>query len=157
HTAEYRDRARRALDVLLSRLKPDGALPTLARDEVPLQVAAYAQEAWMAAGWLDDPALRPRLCTALGAHVRWVLRFQKPDGTWMVADPRGAARVDALANLLLWVDAGCGEDPAVYRAIERARSQLCDAKKLGSQGFYNKGDLQEVRQALAGRAIAALA
>lgn len=125
HAEPYRTRARKALDVTLARLKPDGSFPTVGPQEGPLQVAFYVQEGWIAAdAWLEDAPAVERLCTASRAHVEALIAAQQPHGTWESSNAGDNARTDGLVNFLLWRQAHCGGEPRVQRAIERAGAFL---------------------------------
>lgn len=160
--AIYRDRAIAALDYTLAQLRPEGSLPGFALDgEAPegnFLVAAYVQEGWMAADlFLEDAALHERLRVALRPHVAWLLRSQRPDGTWDSGADGEYARTPAIVGFLIWYDARCEAREDVRDAVRKASRILLDPDRWMDYGILRQGKHEEVLRAIAGRPIAALA
>ena len=154
---EYRDRDRAALDYTLSQISPDGFAEPVGKREGSLRIAAYVQEGWMAAdAYLGDPQLRRRLRDALRPHVDWLLRLQKPDGTWEGEGTGGFSRTPAIVDFLIWYDQACQSRRDVQRAVARAGAVFADPDRWRDWGLYRVGEDHEVLRALAGRPLAAL-
>jgi hypothetical protein len=155
---EFRRRALASLDYTLSQLAPDGFLEETARKEGCLRVASYVEEGWMAADQLlGDPVVTERLRKALVPHVEWLLRAQRPDGTWADDVSGSFARTPGIVNFLIWYDQRCDSTPAVRAAVQRASAVLIDPDRWPAYGLFRSGLHYEVLRAIAGRAVAALA
>ena len=160
--ARYRDRALAALDYTLSRIEPDGSLPPADVGEEPeggYVAAAYVEEGWMAADvFLQDPRVLERLKIALPPHVEWLLRTQRPDGTWGDRGANGEfARTPAIVDFLIWYDQRCEAREDVRRAVLRASTTLADPDAWHSIGLARAGRNEEVMRAITGRSLAAMA
>jgi hypothetical protein len=159
---QYRDRALAALDYTLAQLRPDGSFPGADVGEEPegsFVAAAYVEEGWMAADvFLQDPQVGERLAGALAPHVAWLLRTQRPDGTW---GDRGAggefARTPAIVDFLIWYDQRCQASEDVRRAVLRASATLANPDTWYELGLARAGRNEEVMRAIAGRPLAAMA
>jgi hypothetical protein len=155
--AALRKQALAALEWTLSRLQPDGALKDPRSGEGALRLAAYTQEGWMAADLLlDEPGLAVRLRAALRSHVDWLLSVQDPDGTWVPGDVEESARTPPILDFLIWYDQRCESRPEVRDAIRRGAEAYVDPGRWKSIGLFGTGPHDVVRQALAGRTLAAL-
>ena len=150
----YRVDALAALDYTLSKISPDGFEDAQAKQEGPLRIAAYVEEGWMAAdAWLEDPSVEKRLRRALPVHVAWLLRLQRPDGTWTSDREAETTRTPPIVNFLVWYDQRFGPCEDVRAAIRRAS----DAYTSPTAAWDREGENHEVMRALAGRPLAALA
>ena len=155
---KYRDRALRAFDYTVSQIQPDGALPAHSTGEGALTAAAYVEEGWMTLDALwQDPGILARLRQALPAHVQWVLRLQRADGSWDSGADGEFARTPAIVNFLVWYDQRCEPTPAVKLAVQRASRALADPAGWGQSGLFQAGNHHEVQRAHALRALAAIA
>lgn len=153
--ARYGARARAALDFTLSKLRSDGSLPAFSPHEGELGASAYVQEGWMAADlWLEDANLRTRLCARLPAHVGWLLRSQRADGTWDSGVSGDSARTPAIVNFLQWYAARCDAPSEVGAAVARAERAL--TRDGTFPGACAGGEHDEVLRAVSGRALASL-
>ncbi len=161
HDEAYRVRALAALDYTLSSLQPDGSFASFVHDglvEWPFTTAAYVEEAWMAADRDLGKVAHERLKRALRPHVAWLLRNQRPDGTWGNTGVYGEwARTPAILNFLIWYDQRCESRPDVRQAVQRASALLIDPDKWYESGLLRAGLNEEVQRAIVGRVLAALA
>jgi len=160
--AQYRERALAALDYTLSQLRPDGSFPGADVGEEPegsFVAAAYVEEGWMAADvFLQDSQVRERLTRVLPPHVAWLLRTQRPDGTWGDRGPGGEfARTPAIVDFLIWYDQRCQASEDVRRAVRRASATLANPDTWYELGLARAGRNEEVMRAIAGRPLAAMA
>jgi hypothetical protein len=154
----YAERARAALDFTLSQIQPDGSLPRFAPEEGLLQTASYVEEGWMAAArWLEESDERGRLCRSLKPHVGWLLRMQRPDGTWDTGAEGEFARTPAILDFLIWYDRRCESDQDVRRAVRRGGAGWIDLDVQDARGVYRTDKDHEVLRAILGRTLAALA
>ena len=158
---EFARRARAALDYTLAAIGPDGALPRIDVGDVhegPYLAAAYVQEGWMAADrHLGDDAVRAQLRRALRPHVDWLLRTQRPDGTWGEQSDGESARAIAIPNFLVWYERRCESRADVRAALHRAAAGLANPDRWFDLGLSRAGKHEDVQRALAGRTLAALA
>ena len=122
-----------------------------------MSTTAYVEEGWMAAdALLDDPQVLQRLRAVLPKHVEWLLRTQRPDGTWSIDSPREFARTPNIIDFLIWYDQRCEPREDVRRAVRRAAAALVEPKRRKAAGFFAAGDNPEVLRANSGRVLAAL-
>ena len=158
--AMYRERALRSLGYTLAQIQPDGSLAGLEMGETiegPFLVAAYAQEGWMAAdAYLGDDAVRERLRRALPAHVDWLVRSQRPDGTWDSGADGEFARTTPIVSFLLWYQQRCAPNPGARAAVQRAAVTLTDPDRWVANGILRAGKHEEVLRALSSRPLTAL-
>jgi hypothetical protein len=155
--AKYRQRALAALEYTLGRLQSDGSLPAFSKHEGALATAANVAEGWMAADLLlDDPAVRARLCATLPRHVDYLVRSQRPDGTWDSGVSGESARTPSIASFLVWYDARCEARDDVRQALQRTSRLYTDRARRRAYGLLAPGDAQEIRRAITGRPLAAL-
>jgi len=153
-----RNRALQALDYTLSQLGTDGAYTTALARDAPFTTAAYVQEGWIAADvLLQDPDTRLRLQAALPPHVDWLLRTQRPDGTWTSGADGEFARTPAIINFLLWYDQRFGARDDVRAAIRRASRILLSPDEWHASGLTRTGYNHEVQRAHSLRVLVALA
>jgi hypothetical protein len=162
HDPQTGARARQALQYTLAQLQPDGSLPPFELNggrEGAYAIAAYVQEGWMAADrCLGDPNLRAVWRAALPAHVDWLLRTQKADGTWgSTGDDGEWARTPGIVDFLIWYDERVEQRPDVRRAIQLASVVLTDPDRWPAYGLARRGKHEDVLRALCGRPLAALA
>ena len=161
--SEDRDRALRALDFTLAAIQPDGSLRPGPRVpgtgmESRLTTAAYVGEGWMAADvLLGDAAVLERMRPALRPYVEWLLREQRPDGSWDSGAEGEFARTPAIVDFLVWYDERCDSRPEVRDAVRRAGLRLVDPAQWAVTGLFRAGNHHEVQRALAGRSLVALA
>jgi hypothetical protein len=106
---------------------------------------------------LGDPEILARLRQALPKHVDWLLRLQRPDGTWAGSAPGEFARTPSIIDFLIWYDQRCEPREDVRRAVRRASLVLIDGTRRAEYGLFAAGENQEVLRAIAGRPLAALA
>jgi hypothetical protein len=155
---EYRERALRSLDYTLSQIGPDGSLPYVTREDGPLATAAYVQEGWMAAdAFLQDHDVLAKLRRALPAHVTWLLRSQRADGTWDSGAEGEFARTPAIVDFLIWYDQRCEGRADVRLAVRRGSAALIDPDRWLAAGVFGTGKHEDVLRAVMGRPLAALA
>lgn len=155
---ELREQAMRSLEYTLSQISDDGFREPAGRREGSIRIAAYVQEGWMAAdAFLEDPAVLVRLRKALPAHVRWLLREQRADGTWDAPEDGTFTRTPAIVSFLMWYDERCKSSPEVRKAIRRASLTWVDRERWEAIGLWGDGADHEVLRALTGRPLAALA
>lgn len=158
HDPKLRERALRAFDYTLSQLQPDGSLPAHKTGEGALTAAAYVEEGWMMLDLLwRDAEILARLKAVLPAHVQWLLRTQRPDGTWDGGAEGEFARTPAIVNFLIWYDQRCNSTPDVRLAVQRASRALSDPGQWPKTGLFHAGNHHEVQRAHALRALAAIA
>ena len=160
-SAADRERALRALDWTLAQVQKDGGLPRgpgIGDDrEGALVTAAYVQEGWMAADLLlGGREVRSRLRAVLPRHVQWLLRQQRPDGSWDSGADGEFARTPACVNFLVWYDRRVESRADVREAIRRAGLRLVDQQQWPATGLFAVGNHHEVLRAHAGRVLAAL-
>ena len=160
--AHDRERALAALDYTLAQLGADGSLPATEVEDEPegsYVAAAYVQEGWMAADvFLQDPEVIARLRAALPPHVAWLLRTQRPDGTWgSQGDDGEFARTPAIVDFLIWYDQRCEARDDVRNAVLRASATFTNPDAWYSIGLARAGRNEEVMRAITGRPLAALA
>jgi hypothetical protein len=156
----YRARALAALDYTLQQIQPDGSFPGIALDdqvEGAYLIAAYVQEGWMAADacWPDD-TVRDRLRRALPAHVDWLVRTQRADGTWSSGADGEYARTPPINAFLMWYERRCAPHTGARAAVERAAAALTNPDRWSETGILRAGKHEEVLRALAGRPLAGL-
>lgn len=156
-----RDRAKAAFDYTLSQLQPDGSLTTGPRisgaSESSLVSAAYVEEGWMAADvLLGDPEILARLRTELPRHVAWLLRLQKPDGSWDSGVQGEYARTPAILDFLIWYDQRFEARADVQLAIRRASALLIDPMRWGDTALFHRNYHHEVQRAFSARSLVAL-
>lgn len=126
--------------------------------EGPLRVAAYVQEGWIAAdAWLEDPAVERRLRKALPRHVAWLLRTQRPDGSWDTGRDEETTRTLPIVGFLVWYDQRFGPRADVRAAVQRASAAFADTERWSAIGWFRNDEHAEVMRALAGRPLATLA
>lgn len=155
----YRDAALASLEYTLSQIDAKGRfIEETSRQEGLLRVAAYVQEGWMAADQLlEDSGALARLRAALPAHVGWILREQRADGTWDDGLEGSAARTPPIVNFLIWYDQRCEKRDDVRGAIRRAARTWQATERWEAMGLFRDDEHHEVQRALLGRPLAALA
>lgn len=159
--AVYRERALQSLEYTLSQIRPDGSLAGLEwgeQTEGPFLIAAYVQEGWMAAdAYLQDKAALERLRRELPAHVDWLVRSQRTDGTWDSGADGEFARTPPIVSFLVWYQQRCSSHAGARAAVERAAVSLTDPDRWITNGILRAGKHEEVLRALASRPLATLA
>jgi len=156
-----RERALRSLKWTLEQVRADGALlpgPMTAEGrEAALIGAAYTQEGWMAADLLlGGRDVRKELHAVLPRHVDWILRQQRPDGSWDSGASGEFARTPAIVVFLVWYDRRVEAREDVRAAIQRAGLRLADPQRWAATELFHAGLHYEVLRAHAGRALAAI-
>lgn len=157
-----RERALAALEYTLGQLRDDGSFPPADVEDEPegsFVAAAYVEEGWMAADvFLQSTEVLQRLRAGLPAHIAWLLRTQRPDGTWGSHGEDGEfARTPSIVDFLIWYDQRCEARDDVRKAILRASATLTNPDTWYTLGLARDGRNEEVMRAIAGRPLAALA
>jgi len=141
HDAKVKHTATNAVRWLVKERTPDGAIFCVLGGQKPyklhwpLAYMTYVGEAWTAAHrLLDDPALRAEIAREVKPSIEWVLRQQRPDGTW--GEPRSGdqQRSAGVVSFLTWYYGEVDKDPRVAEAVQKYFRFLLDPERGSACG-----------------------
>ena len=171
--SEHKDIAVRAADWLLGTLNEEGEFPYIIDNYDPKRVESFGDSPNATAGYVgeglitawtyvDDPAVRKRMEEGIAPNIEFLLKLQRPDGSWGEPRTYDCTRGHTLVNVLVWYYENVNKDPRIAAAVRRYYSLLLDGNRKGYPTVAAKElvpskwkvPLECVATSLAGRAFA---